>query len=436
MILCGSFEKFISQLEVSNFESIVARFEKITKRLNEDFHEMSGDSISNSLVIGSLGRGTAINGISDLDMIFEMPESLYYKYNSYSNNGQSALLQSVKESIKKTYSSTTVRGDGQVVVIDFSSSNDVIEICPCFRNADDSFTYPDSNNGGKWKKTDPIPEQEESEKMKEISNNVFIHLCQMVRAWKNNKSVKINGLLIDTLVNEFLIDNDEYLASSFDDYLSLTRDFFGYVSKLNKEQKYWFALGSNQHVYNKNNGQFIEAAKEAFDLLAEIDVESDNVYIYLRDIFGSEFPLDIESTDSLQVSSYDLRAPGEEFIDLDYRYPIRIKNSLIVECIATSPSKKKIYLSRSPFIGRGCTLDFFINETDVFGEYRVFWKVRNRGCIAKNKGMLRGEIRESITINETSDFFGSHFVECYVVKNEECVAKDRLVVNIMKTLAH
>jgi hypothetical protein len=50
--------------------------------------------------------------------------------------------------------------------------------------------------------------------------------------------------------------------------------------------------------------------------------------------------------------------------------------------------------------------------------------------------MLRGEIKESQSIEETSDFAGSHFVECYLVKNGICVAKDRLSVNIMKFRAY
>ena len=156
----------------------------------------------------------------------------------------------------------------------------------------------------------------------------------------------------------------------------------------------------------------------------------------LSTIFGNKFPVGLQNANSLQLSAYDLMAQGEEFIDLDYRYPIRISNSLKIECEATSPTSRITYLSRTQAIGKGCSLKFYIEETNVYGEYRVFWKVRNRGRIAKNKHMLRGEIRECKSINEASDFFGSHFVECYIVKNNICVAKDRISVNIMNSLAY
>jgi hypothetical protein len=436
MALSDSFEEFIGNLEVKNIEYIVSRFKKITKRLNEDFHQISGDDTSNGFVVGSLGRGTAIDGISDLDMIFEMPVELYYKYSAYQTNGQSSFLQAVKDSIKKTYPSTIVRGDGQVVVIDFASSNDFIEVCPCFRNDDDSFTYPDSNNGGKWKKTNPLPEQEATKGMTELTGNVFIHLCQMIRVWKCNHNIKMNGLLIDSLVYKFLSEHDEYYEASFEDYLSLIRDYFSYVADLNKNQEYWYALGSNQRVYNKDEGQFIEDAKKAFDKLSEIDVEKDNIFECLTCVFGGEFPTNKTIYSSFQLSSYDLRAPSEEFIDLDYSYPIRITNNLKIEGLAKSPSNRRKYLTQTLFIGRGCSLKFYIDYTDAVSDFRVFWKVRNRGKIAERKSMLRGEIKESISIEETSDFFGSHFVECYIVKNNVCIAKDRIAVNIMKSQAY
>jgi len=64
----------------------------------------------------------------------------------------------------------------------------------------------------------------------------------------------------------------------------------------------------------------------------------------LSTIFGNKFPVGLQNANSLQLSAYDLMAQGEEFIDLDYRYPIRISNSLKIECEATSPTSRITYL--------------------------------------------------------------------------------------------
>ncbi|AFT67373.1 DNA polymerase III subunit delta [Cycloclasticus sp. P1] len=91
-------------------------------------------------------------------MIVELPYSEYEKYNNYSGNGQSALIQAVKESIKRTYSTTHTSGDGQVVKLNFQDGI-CYEIVPGFINKDNSsYTYPDANNGGSWKTTKPREE--------------------------------------------------------------------------------------------------------------------------------------------------------------------------------------------------------------------------------------------------------------------------------------
>lgn len=65
------FKKFRDNLTVKNDEAIQASYEGISSRLNKDFWgEVSGTQ--NSRKIGSYGRHTAINGISDLDMAFEL----------------------------------------------------------------------------------------------------------------------------------------------------------------------------------------------------------------------------------------------------------------------------------------------------------------------------------------------------------------------------
>ena len=41
-------------------------------------------------------------------------------YNNYSDNGQSKLLQAFRLSLQKTYPTTSISGDGQVAVINFT----------------------------------------------------------------------------------------------------------------------------------------------------------------------------------------------------------------------------------------------------------------------------------------------------------------------------
>ena len=76
MGLADWFKTFCGNIQVQNGAVISLRYKAITKRLNTDFWETDSDT-SHSLYVGSYGRNTAIHGTSDVDMIFQLPYSVY-----------------------------------------------------------------------------------------------------------------------------------------------------------------------------------------------------------------------------------------------------------------------------------------------------------------------------------------------------------------------
>lgn len=66
------------------------------------------------------------------------------------------------------------------------------------------------------------------------------------------------------------------------------------------------------------------------------------------------------------------------------------------------------------------------------GPYSLIWKVRNVGHLAEKHG-IRGELIEDAgkyQRRETTSFGGEHFVEAYIIKDDVCVARDRIEVPI------
>ena len=101
MGLADWFAQFCENLVISNDGDISSRYGRITRRLNTDFWTTTSDT-AHSLYTGSYGRNTAIRGISDVDMLIQLPHALYLQHDSHAGNGQSALMQAVRESIKGT----------------------------------------------------------------------------------------------------------------------------------------------------------------------------------------------------------------------------------------------------------------------------------------------------------------------------------------------
>lgn len=432
-MLSQAFEDFCESLKVNNTEDINKKFKSITKRLNKSFWESESEE-EHGFKVGSLGRNTAIKGVSDLDMLFVLPDSLYTQYDNYEGNGQSALLQRVKKEILKRYPNTIVRGDGQVVVVSFS--NYEVEVCPSFEESDGSYTYPDSNNGGKWRKTDPMPEIEESINAIEETNLHFQHVCNMIRAWKNHIGFKMGGLLIDTLVYNFFNKYPDYKSTTFDNYLSLFQDLFKYLKGLNKDQKYWFALGSKQHVYNKD-GKFVTKAKNAYNKLDGLDEFSDELYEKLQEIFGKDFPIPETVEESAQATFVlSSRSTTEQFIE--DMFPIDIRFNLKINCEVKQNGFREallrtLLLQDKPLLINK-QLTFFIEHNEVKDKqlpFTVYWKVRNRGDEAIKRKQERGQIvRGSDQKIERTSFKGGHYVECYIIQNGVCVARNSLDVPI------
>jgi len=287
----NDFQQFCKNLRMSDsvVSNIQSRYRAITKRINQDFWSSDSETL-HSFYVGSYGRGTAIY-TSDIDIVVELPWSEYTKYNNYTGNGQSALLQAVRSSLTKTYSTSRVSADGQVVDITFSDGVK-FEVVPAFKYSNNAgYCYADTNNGGSWKSMDPKSEIAAFNGRNSLSKGNLKRLCRMMRAWNAQKGVLMSGILIDTLAYRFM-QQYEYAEESYTFYDWMSRDFFKHLIDVS-DQDYWLKPGSNQRVYDIYG--FENKAKEAYEICLEALSHYDKDYKYLwaddwRSIYGSKFP--------------------------------------------------------------------------------------------------------------------------------------------------
>lgn len=435
MSIKDDFESFCDNIQPDNIDTMEVTVGEIAKKLNKNYYDIDKDDSSNIYIVGSVGRDTSIKGVSDLDLIFDLPNKTFKKFDAYTTNGQSSLLQEVKGVLLERYPKTKISGDGQVVVIEFS--NYTVELVPAFKQSDDSFKYPDTNDGGSWKITKPLAEILESKRLAEETNSNFKYIANMLRAWKNKQGFKFGGLLIDTLTCNFLNENELYKNIEFDDYFEMIKNLFSYLKNLNKEQKYWYALGSNQQVYNSGNGKFVKKAKKAYNKIKDLDSDSDELNCKLREIFGKQFPnKEITNEVASIYKSYNERSYEDTEQFIEDLFPVDIKHNLTIECKITQDGWRPELLSKllqnNTWLSKNKKLEFYIMDNDVIGDYSIYWKVRNVGSEAIKRNMIRGQIVKTNSNKqfERTNFRGEHFVECYIVKNGVCVAKDEIDVPI------
>lgn len=286
------FETFCGNIRIGTEkrQSIGARTARIVGQLNYDLRSLDSRT-SNRFYVGSYGRSTAIPSVSDVDLLYELPPALYHRFHGHVGNGQSALLAHVRSSIMKTYPSTVIGGDGQVVVVRFTDGV-TFEVLPAFLNTEGGYTFADTNQGGMWRECKPKQELE-AFRLRDVNcNRNLVRLARMARAWRDKNDVNISGMLIDTLAYQFIGDW-AYKENSYVYYDWMTRDFFAFLGNQSRVQTYWNAPGSGARVYGggfqykarqaeQKTNEAIEYLKHAHEYTAKLRY---------RDIYGNQFPL-------------------------------------------------------------------------------------------------------------------------------------------------
>ncbi|PWE14929.1 SMODS domain-containing nucleotidyltransferase [Alcaligenes faecalis] len=285
------FESFCGNLRIGpeKRSSLAYRTGRIVGQLNADLRNLESKT-SYRFYVGSYGRSTAIPSVSDVDLLYELPAALYERFNKYQGNGQSALLAHVRTSLQRTYPTSTIGGDGQVVVIVFNDGV-TFEVLPAFFNTANGYTFADSNGGGSWRTCQPKQEMAAFSTRNNACNGNLIELARMTRAWRDKNSVPMSGMLIDTLAYQF-IGTWQYRDKSYLYYDWMARDFFEFLAGQNTMQTYWSAPGSGSRVYG---GGFQYKARQGELRIQEAIGSQLNNYNYTakqiyRGLYGNAFP--------------------------------------------------------------------------------------------------------------------------------------------------
>ncbi len=256
MSLSNDFREFCeNELSMTDeeWEKWENRLKEITKQLNRKYYsldELDDQETDNGLIVGSIGRMTAVRNVSDFDYIFTLPSEVYRRFDNYEGNGQSALLQEIKNELLKRYPDTNIKGDGQVVVIDFSDGRK-IELVPAFEQPDGSFIYPDSHKEGSWGTTKPKLEIEKCKSLNLNFNNGF--QVSGYTPFENERKLLI-FITMDNLSERADYSNQFYDSQTFS-WFSKSSRYLRKDNKLTIEGK----IAENFYEINvfvkKNNGE-------------------------------------------------------------------------------------------------------------------------------------------------------------------------------------
>lgn len=187
------------------------------------------------MLVGSWGKNTVISPPNDIDLFFFPPMELYTQFAVRTGNIQSQLLQHIRNALITTYPQTRIRGDGQVVVVDFNSIS--IEVIPAFPANGGGYLICDTNGGGSWKRVEPQAEIDALIRTDDLYNGNVRKLTRLIKQWKRHCNVPIKSFHIEQLVGETLA---KYHYGPYHEFWFdwLVRDIF-------------------QHIYSRAGGTFM-----------------------------------------------------------------------------------------------------------------------------------------------------------------------------------
>lgn len=245
------FEQFHGNLRLTRaqFQDGMTKREGIVSCLNRHYFD-SASGTDNSFFVGSWGKDTATRPPRDVDIFFVLPTGAYHRFQNHIWNRQSALLQEVKGVLTKTYPNTTMRGDGQVVMVGFGSYS--VEVVPAFELTNGNYWICDTNDGGRYKETGPWAEAAHIENVDKANNTNLRPLIRMLKAWQAGCAVPIKSFQIELIAADFLQQSPWRLHDFFwFDWIS--RDFFAYLYQ--RANTFVTVPGTNECIFLGNEWQ-------------------------------------------------------------------------------------------------------------------------------------------------------------------------------------
>lgn len=410
-------------------EDAKTKYKGVCKKLHDHYYEGIEFNGNTKLLIGSYGKKTNIRPPRDVDVLFIMPPDKFKQYADNESNGQSQLLQDIKKILSEKYTTTDkIKGWGKVVLVQFSDGTHNVELLPAWENEDGSFKIPNSENGGRWETWDP---RKEIKKIKDSDSKTgkTKALIRMIKKW-SECSVNLKSFNIENKVIAFFQNGDSYE----EEYSTLVRNFFQYFKKTN----------TAENLKGPLNTAFARAEK-ARDYEKESKI--DKAVEEWRKIFGDPFPVNIKKDistvetieDKLKKFQEAYPSPEEEFLERDYgiRFAINSAYQIRIDATVTQDGFRPRLLSsfiqnNFPLLKRK-KLIFSIVKNNIPVPHSIMWKVRNFGEEAKKAEDLRGEITHDKgrrKKEENTKYHGDHYVECYIIINNLCVATDKILVPI------
>jgi hypothetical protein len=245
MSVSDRFSQFLDNLCLTDAQAAdgATKRESVVKALNQHYWNSSSGT-SNSRFVGSWAKHTRTRPPRDVDVLFELPQSVRTRFDGRTGNKQSQLLQEVKSILSSSFSRTAIKGDGPVVIIPFASYS--IELIPAFARYIGGHDVCMTSLGGWYKREDYGSQVTLISSSDTSSNGNTRHLIRMMKCWQGHCSVPLKSFHIELMAVEFIKTwGNRGKSKVYYDWM--VRDFLAHL--LSQQNATLYAPGTGEALY-------------------------------------------------------------------------------------------------------------------------------------------------------------------------------------------
>lgn len=446
MKLTNYFKSFLENevnLNPSRITNLDDRTETITNLLSES--EKFKDNFIDIIPQGSYAHKTIIKPVKatyefDADILLYLEEYAEWEAEDYVQE----LYQFFRDN--STYKDKVSRKTRCVTI---QYANDFhIDIVPFLERHSEK--YVTNRNENNFELTDPEKYSEWLDERNRITKHHFVKVIRLLKYIRDYKQTfAIKSIILNTLLGEQV--NDAALLEDENCYTDVPTTLYTVMKKLKayvKDHEYMPTIADPGETGENFGDRWLQDGWAVFrtkmiyysDKITEAYEETDKEKSLSKwqEVFGDCFKKPESKSEEGSIGSnrslVSYNNTEQQIADLGF--PLRVNP--IYKVRLTARVNKKVghrhydLHTQGNKVGRGRQITFTVTNFNIPHPFTIYWKTLNRGQYAFESDCIRGQISAGGTTHqEPTSFKGSHFVECYIIKDGICIAKDRQSVIII-----
>jgi hypothetical protein len=404
------------------------------------------------MLTGSYARLTSTTPINDIDILYrlDLNEITHYNPNVHLNQ----LKQTIEKAINdKKILQATVALQTHSITLDFQDIHFSVDIVPAIPKGSNDFglvtflvpeilitgyrhrtkkyaSLRENNQQMSWILSDPLGYIEETKRINGINSN-FRKVVKLAKKWKQNCK---DNIWKEFAPKSFHIERILFDIFQQDNQITCIEGIFNFFLKLKLKidtPQIPDRADANKHIDEYLN-EWNDANKKSVKTMCDIALCT------LEEIGKNNsrltFQLLLQNLINPKKDNNPRESNTEQFM-FDYKIPIFVDDTIVTKVIGKVFLVKNFFPTYLTKTSCSVTIGEKINFSagvENLSFYTQYWKVKNDITTA-DYNQVRGEITKNHTRNnpESTSFKGNHYVECYIVVNNECVSYDKLPVRIV-----